>query len=146
MFGHYCFCNTIVPVMVGCAGCGIRVSVLPEAQYEYGVWSCPFDNVSRLLSVANMSFVPGFPEGTPIEPCPLSTSPWQSHPLLALGVQIVFCVKPAATREPDIPLHVLGGESEILRQGAASVKFTVPFVFVLSVYNPSVPPTHVPVT
>ena len=39
----------------------------------------------------------------------------------------------------------MGGEFEILRQSGASVKYTVPWVFVLSVYSPALA-LHVPVT
>ena len=48
----YDFVNTIVPTIVGLAGVGVIVSVLPETQYEYVVVECPLLNVSTLPAVA----------------------------------------------------------------------------------------------
>src|SRR5881392_1652480 len=42
------FCRTIVPVTVGLVLCGVRVSVFPEAQYEYRVSPASPEIVTRL--------------------------------------------------------------------------------------------------
>jgi hypothetical protein len=58
------FCSTMVPAVVGLAGCGVSVSVLPETQYGY----LPSEVVIALLADVSVPLLDALMDTMPMPP------------------------------------------------------------------------------
>jgi hypothetical protein len=78
-------CSTTVPIVVGLAGCGVTVRVLPDTQYEYFV---PPALVSAPLAAVYMSLVVASIDTTPSPPVWATVAEHVQPPALA-SVQVI---------------------------------------------------------
>jgi hypothetical protein len=134
-------CRTTVPVRVGLVLCGVTVSVLPDAQYEY----CgPIDEVVMTLpAVVNVPLAEADSDNTPKPPVCWTVAEHAQPPPAAL-VQVIVAY-PAAWRGPLTSSHVVV-VPDIVRHEAGNMSCSLPDVVVLSEYVPSELAVHVPVT
>jgi hypothetical protein len=122
-------CRTTVPVRVGVVLCGVRVSVLPDVQYEY----CgPIEEVVMTLAgvvVVKVPLADADSDTTPNPPVCWTVAE-HAHPPPAASVHVIDAY-PAAWRGPLTSSHVVV-VPDIMRHEAGNESCSLPDVVVLS--------------